>query len=144
MIRPQRVGGGLPCNELEYQNNADLGRLLRIVFSLPGSRKAHKWEIPDAPGGIVRVFKLYYQMLDAALLRGYEPGRSLTPLERVPELCEALPGAPLEQITRCFNAACYGRLGSPEATVDELHSALQRALSAAPSDPDSAPVRPAG
>ena len=59
---------------------------------------------PSSAGALA----LYYDVVRAAMRRGYEPAASQTPRERVGDLSAMLPGVPVGEITERFNAACYG------------------------------------
>ncbi len=114
----------------EAQPLADLSRLLRLLLGLPTADKGgtRLWRCPSAEAGISEAFRLYFGLLQAAIGRGHELQLTATPLERVPSLCSALPGAPVEQITRCFNAACYSRSPANLETIRALRDLLEKAV----------------
>ena len=85
---------------------------------------------PDDIPGISEVYALYFDMLTAAHGLGHEFQPSATPRERRPDIEKTLPGAPVAGITRCFNAACYGKLPTDRETVDQLRRELDGALGA--------------
>ena len=109
---------------------ADLARLLRLLVDLhtPRKRAARSWRYPSGEAGITEAFQLYFSMLRAAIARNHELRPSATPLERVPSLSAVLPGAPVAQITGCFNAACYGRSPARPETIEALRDRLETAM----------------
>ena len=106
----------------------DLARLLRLLFGLTKADAggARAWRCPSAEPGITEAFQLYFSLLQTAVGRGHELQPSATPLERVPSLRATLPGVPVERITRCFNAACYGRFPAEVETVRDLRQMLEK------------------
>jgi hypothetical protein len=84
--------------------------------------------LPALGAGIDDVYVLYFRLLQAARWRGAAVRRSQTPFERAPELLAVLPGAPVEEITRRFVAACYGREPSSAAVIALLSGALEKAV----------------
>lgn len=82
---------------------------------------------PKGQPGITEAYLLYFDLLETAVSRGYEPVTSMTPRERTPELEAALPGAPVGAITECFNAACYGGIAADPATLERLRDSLSAA-----------------
>jgi len=84
--------------------------------------------IPDDIPGIRDVYALYFDMLTAAHAQGYDFEPSATPRERWPDVANAIPGAPVAGITRCFNAACYGKLPTDPETVARLRRELDGAV----------------
>lgn len=83
---------------------------------------------PALGAGIEEVYALYFRLLEAARQRGAALVRSQTPFERVPRLVAALPGAPVEEITRRFVAACYGREPSAPGAIARLRDELEKAM----------------
>ncbi len=114
----------------QWRPLADLARLLRLLVGLPTADKVgtRPWRYPSGEAGITEAFQLYFYLLQAAIGREHELQPSATPLERVPSLSSALPGAPVEQITRCFNAACYGRPPTKVQTIGALRDLLEKAV----------------
>lgn len=104
--------------------NLALGLLPDWMFRGDARRKLRA---PEGAPGITEAFTLYFELLSAALDRGYELVPSMTPRERRPGLEVVLPGVPVAAITECFNAACYGNVAVDEATVSRLRSALTEA-----------------
>ena len=98
---------------------ADLARMLSAMFPT-WLRPKHEFEArwPNDPG-IANAFRLYYDTLELAVESGSGFNPYLTPIERVPQLARALPGVPVDRITACFVAACYGykTIDPAEATV---------------------------
>ena len=82
---------------------------------------------PALGAGIDDVYALYLRLLEVARERGAGFVSSQTPLERAPRLIAVLPGAPVEEITRRFVAACYGREPSTAAAIASLSGELEKA-----------------
>lgn len=89
--------------------------------------------LPAAEQGIREAFALYYTMLDSAARRGLSLAPSATPNERVPAIEACLVGAPVNEITCCFNRACYGE----EPTSLEALASLRQQLLASANDSQS-------
>ena len=103
---------------------ADLfGRLLPGFLKRGGGKEAGL-RFPEGEPGITEVFQLYFRYLGAGMRRGAALESHLTPAELSGRLQAALPGAPVEQITRRFEAACYGH----EPTGSELLVHLEAGL----------------
>lgn len=83
---------------------------------------------PALSPGIEEVYALYFRLLEAARERGAEFFASQTPFERAPRLSAVLAGAPVEEITRRFVAACYGREPAGTADIALLNGRLKEAL----------------
>ena len=83
-------------------------------------------QFPRGLAGISEVFDLYYDLLDAAARRGFTFDRTATPLERVDTLRSALKSAPVEEITDCFNRACYAGRPSATAITEQLSERLNK------------------
>jgi hypothetical protein len=97
-----------------------LPRWLRPARSGPAG-----WRIPDdVPEGIRETCRLYFDMLELAVSRGWQFRAETTPLERVDDLQAALGRIPVAEITGCFNAACYGRQASDPGTLGRLRESL--------------------
>ena len=80
--------------------------------------------------GISEAYVLYFEMLAAARDRGSGFAPSTTTLERRSDVENALPGAPVERITECFNAACYGNIATDRETLEALRHEFEGAVSA--------------
>lgn len=89
------------------------------------------WKWPESEKGVGEVFLLYFDTLAHAIKRGMEFDPNLTPSERIPQLANYLPGAPVDTLTNRFNEACYG--GQP-TDLDEL-SRLRQAVDEAATQP---------
>ncbi len=106
---------------------ADLfGRLIPGFLKRGGGKEAGL-RFPEGEPGISEVFQLYFRYLGAGMRRGATLESHLTPAELSGRLQAALPGAPVEQITRRFEAACYGH----EPTGGELLVRLEAGLASA-------------
>jgi len=114
----------------EADSTADLIKL--ALGLLPAwmlrQQPAQAPRIPGDMPGITEIYVLYFDMLTAAHAQGYAFEPSATPRERRPDLEKAMPGAPVAGITRCFNAACYGRLPTNPETVARLRRELDGAV----------------
>jgi len=100
---------------------ADLMRMLGAILPMwlrPRHDREARW--PKDPG-IADAFHLYYDTLDLAGERGLAFNPCLTPTERVPQLAQTLPSVPVDRITACFIAACYGH-----KTIDATEAAALR------------------
>ncbi len=100
-----------------------LGRLIPGFLKRGGGEEAGL-RFPEGEPGITEVFQLYFRYLSAGLRRGATLESHMTPAELAGRLEAALPGAPVEQITRRFEAACYGH----EPTGGELLGRLEAGL----------------
>ena len=114
--------------DLDSQPIDDLTRLMKIALGLSSTASRPPWQFPRASPGITEVFELYFEMLDAAIARGAIPSRSATPLEQREHIAASLPGVPVDQITKCFNAACYGSTSTSLEVVLKLKHAMRDAL----------------
>jgi len=129
---------------VEYREPIDadpetgLARLIAATLPswlIPGGRVAvqrHDWE--DVPG-VADAFHLYYDALGLAAGRGAAFDPCLTASERLPDLARLLPGVPVERITACFVAACYGHKPIDRLEAEALRSAMLRATVATQSAP---------
>jgi hypothetical protein len=111
---------------------ADLARMLGAMLPSwlrPKYESEARW--PHDPS-IVDAFRLYYDTLGLAAERGsgFNPYR--TPIERIPQLARALPGVPVDRITACFVAACYGHKRIDAAEAAALRTAIDHAKMTAP------------
>ncbi len=113
------------------------GRLLPD-FLKRGGDKEPGLRFPEGEPGISEVFQLYFRYLGAGMRRGAALESHMTPAELSGRLQAALPGAPVEQITRRFEAACYGH----EPTGSELLGRLEAGLVSV--EDDSNESRPGG
>ena len=106
---------------------ADIATLLRQVLPGRGERivPALRADRARLAPGIAEVFELYFELIAEAVLRGHEFAAARTPNERAAALAAALPGAPVDAITRRFNAACYGDEPTDAATVAALRRELE-------------------
>jgi len=101
-----------------------LGRLL--PGWLTRRRGTAAWRYPEGEPGITEVFILYFGYLSEAIRRGMHLDTRHTPNERREALERALPGAPVAELTRRFNAACYGRERSDGRTIAGLEQDLEQ------------------
>lgn len=111
----------------ELDTAGDMSRLLGGL--LPGwlrRKQGRGWVHPEDPG-IAEVFKLYFDSIKLGVKWGMEFHPQMTPAERLPLLQAAVPGAPMQEITNRFNAACYGRIPTDPRTVDELRTQIKSA-----------------
>jgi hypothetical protein len=99
------------------------GRLIPGFLKRDGGEEAGL-RFPEGEPGITEVFQLYFRCLSAGMRRGATLESHMTPAELAGTLGAALPGAPVEQITRRFEAACYGH----EPTNSELLGRLEAGL----------------
>jgi hypothetical protein len=114
--------------EGEPDASGDLARLLKGL--LPAWMRRVRpaeltWRYPEGEPGIGEVFRLYFDYLSAAIKRGMVFNPSDTPRERRDALQAALPGTPAGSVTERFNAACYGREPTDQATLSQLRAALE-------------------
>lgn len=86
--------------------------------------------VPALGPGIEEPYALYFRLLEAARERGAEFFPWQTPFERAPRIRAVLAGAPVEEITRRFVSACYGREPSDPAKIASLSRELGRAMQA--------------
>ncbi len=111
----------------ELDTDGDMSRLLGgLLPSWWKRKKARDWRHPEDPG-IAEVFKLYFDSLKLGVKWGMEFQPQMTPAERLPLLQAALPGAPVQEVTDRFNAACYGGVPSDPQTVDDLRERMKAA-----------------
>ncbi len=117
---------------------ADLANLFgRLIpgFLKRGGDKEAGLRFPEGEPGITEVFQLYFRYLSAGLRRGATLESHMTPAELAGRLEVALPGAPVEQITRRFEAACYGH----EPTGSELLGRLEAGLASVEASSNASP-----
>ena len=122
--------------ELAFVERESLGEQEALGISelfqrvLPGwmRRPVAGRRVPALGPGIEEVYALYFRLLEAARGRGAELFASQTPFERAPRLNAVLAGAPVEEITRRFVAACYGREPTGPADIASLDGRLEEAL----------------
>ena len=114
-------------DEVEEVTYLDLLKGLLPDWMTRRGTPRHLWNYPDEPG-IKEVFILYFETLEMALERGWEFNSRLTPTERQPELATVLDGAPINDITSRFNAACYGNVPTEVSRVEDLRTRLTRAV----------------
>lgn len=112
---------------IEGDAAADLARLLAAALPSwlrPKQEPAARWRYQQDEPGISDAFRLYYDTLELATDRGSVFDPCLTPMERIQDLGRALPGLPVDRITTCFVAACYGHKRIDAAEAAALQSAL--------------------
>ena len=114
-------------DEVEEVTYLDLLKGLLPDWMTRRGTPQHLWKYPDDPG-IKEVFILYFETLEMALERGWEFNSRLTPTERQPDLAIILDGAPIQDITSRFNAACYGNVPTEASLVEALRSRLTRSV----------------
>lgn len=111
----------------ELDTDGDMSRLLSgLLPSWWNRKKSRDWRHPDEPG-IAEVFKLYFDSLQMGVKWGMEFQPHMTPAERLPMLQAALPGAPVQEVTERFNAACYGHVPSDQQALDTLRAGMKAA-----------------
>lgn len=111
----------------ELDTDGDMSRLLGGL--IPGwwrRKQGRAWRYPDDPG-FAEVFKLYFDSIRLGVKWGMEFHPQMTPAERLPMLQAALPGAPVQEVTSRFNAACYGSVPTDPRTVTELRARMKSA-----------------
>jgi len=108
---------------------ADMMKLLTNLMPswMRGSKNRSLWKWPDGDSGITEAFLLYFDTLTYAIKRGMIFDPNVTPNERVPALAVFLPGAPINDVTSRFNAACYGAVPSDLADIEELRKKIEAA-----------------
>ena len=113
--------------EAEGDSLRDISRIIDALIPdwLRGGNRARRWHYPSDRPGFSEVFQLYFQMLDVGANRGAVLRRDATPNERLAELKEVLPHAPVNDITERFNAACYGKYPSDSEAVAQLRERLE-------------------
>lgn len=106
----------------------DLAHIVETLLPdwLRGRKGRPGWRVPAGDPGIADVFRLYFEMLEAAMTRGHPADPASTPNERAPRLAALLPEAPVARITACFNAACFGARPTDAGTIRALRADLQR------------------
>lgn len=111
----------------ELDTAGDMARLLGGL--LPGwlrRKQGQGWRYPAEPG-FAEVFKLYFDSIRLGVKWGMEFKPQMTPAERLPLLEAAVPGAPMQEITSRFNAACYGKVPTDPQTVEDLRLRIKSA-----------------
>ncbi len=111
----------------ELDTSGDMARLLGGL--LPGwmrRKQGSDWRHPEEPG-FAEVFKLYFESIRLGVKWGMDFQPQMTPAERLPLLQAALPGAPMLEVTERFNAACYGKVPTDPATVEDLRARIRSA-----------------
>lgn len=111
----------------ELDTAGDMSRLLGGL--LPGwLRRKHgrDWLHPEE-AGFAEVFKLYFDSIRLGVKWGMEFHPQMTPAERLPLLMAAVPGAPMQELTSRFNAACYGKIPTDPETVEDLRMQIKSA-----------------
>lgn len=105
----------------------DIAHLLDTLLPSWMRRRAHAadWKYPRDLPGLSEIYQLYFGLLDSAAARGIVAAPSTTPSERVEALKSGFPGLPVHRLTRRFNAACFGRQTSDDATIQELRQAFE-------------------
>ncbi len=116
-------------DEVEEVSYLDLLKGLLPDWMTRRGQGRHRWKYPEDPG-IKEVFLLYFETLEMAFDRGMEFDSHQTPDERRAGLLEVLHGAPIDDITARFNAACYGNVPTTTAQVDSLRAMLTDAVAA--------------
>lgn len=102
---------------------ADL--MLRLIPRFKSKEGLSKsWHYPQNEPGISDVFRIYFDYLQEAVDRGMVLNPHHTPNERAPDIEAALPGAPVTNLTACFNDACYGHQPSHQAIISKLEAGL--------------------
>jgi hypothetical protein len=111
----------------EVDTSGDMSRLLGGL--VPGwlrRRGGRNWKYPADPA-LAAVFSLYFDSIAIGVKWGMDFQPTMTPVERLPHLESALPGAPFKEVTERFNAACYGGLAADATTVANLRQGLATA-----------------
>ncbi len=111
----------------ELDTSGDMSRLISGL--MPGwlrRKRGRDWRHPDEPG-FAEVFRLYFDSIRLGVKWGMEFHPQMTPAERLPMLQAALPGAPVQELTSRFNAACYGRIPTDPETVEDLRQRISAA-----------------
>ena len=85
-----------------------------------------RWRYPRNQGNITTAFLLYFEMLETAMARGWPLDVTATPRERTEALEHVLAGAPVREITACFNDACYGEMSRDSVSLATLQAALRQ------------------
>jgi len=105
-----------------------LGRLIPGFLKRSGDDGVGLRYPADQPG-ISEVFMLYFRLLTVGVNRGAMLESHLTPAELEGRLVTALPGVEVGQITRRFEAACYGHEPTGEALLSTLSTGLDEVVS---------------
>jgi hypothetical protein len=108
----------------EVDTSGDMSRLLGGL--VPGwlrRRSGTGWKYPADPA-LAAVFSLYFDAIAIGVKWGMVFQPTMTPVERLPHLEWALPGAPFKEVTERFNAACYGGVAADATTVANLRQEL--------------------
>ncbi len=113
-----------------------LRRLIPGFLKGQGEKEVGLRYPPDQPG-ITEVFMLYFRLLTVGLHRGVLFESHLTPAEIEGRLELVLPGARVDQITRRFEAACYGHEPTEAALLSALSSSLDDAEARPVPEPDT-------
>ncbi len=111
----------------ELDTAGDMSRLLSGL--LPGwlkRKQGQGWLHPEEPG-FAEVFKLYFDSIRLGVKWGMQFHPQMTPAERLPLLQAAVPGAPMQELTNRFNAACYGKIPTDPQTVENLRMQIKSA-----------------
>lgn len=112
----------------EHQVGKDLADLMLRLIPKFKSKQVHgqSWHYPQNEPGISDVFRIYFDYLQEAINRGMVLNPHQTPNERAPDIEAALPGAPVTNLTACFNDACYGHQPSHQAVISKLQAGLEQ------------------
>ena len=116
-------------DEVEDVSYLDLLKGLLPDWMLRRGSGRSLWRYPEDPG-IKEVFLLYFESMELALERGMVFNANQTPTERAHEMGSVLRGAPIDDITARFNAACYGNIISTDNEIESLRSRLISAVEA--------------
>jgi hypothetical protein len=127
----KRDNGGEDDERDSIRGDADAaGDMARLLGGLvPGWLRGHSkkvWRYPHEQG-IAEVFRLYFDVIAVGMKWGVKFEPYMTPVERLPLLQAALPGAPVQEVTERFNAACYGHVPTDPQRVLELEASLREA-----------------
>lgn len=105
---------------------------LRLVPNVLKRPKAKRYRVPDAPPGIAEVFRLCYDMLDAADRRGIVRPLHHTPTEFQPTLERTLPPDVVRPSTHAFNLAIYAHTPAERSRIRRLRESMKAALASVP------------
>ena len=107
----------------------DMMKLLTNLMPrwMRGGKNRSLWKWPEGDSGIAAAFLLYFDTLTYAIKRGMIFDPNVTPNERTSALTVFLPGAPVEDVTSRFNAACYGAIPSDLADIEWLRTKIEEA-----------------
>ena len=135
--RRSRAGAGEESEERESlrgetdkENQASL--LSVFIPHLRPRERPHLYPLPEGADLRSRLLRVYFQALNAAVVRGHPRRPEETPNEYAPTLAVVLPGSEAVALSQDFAAVRYGDATPSEAAVAGLESSVAQAISGTP------------